>query len=496
LALFPLGKTDLAVALDFAERLPESRMTRRPTADEPVFAHFSGTRLEGETPLSPRRRSPVLAEAGSEEPPFARSNPARGREKRHLVLVQVLALTLGCFVLVITCGQLRHVGSLAGPKSWKTNTAQQAIEGSDSIPSQDWIEEEMLKPPSQSNSEAEVMKDWYEEEPQPMGPEEGKVIEHAIYTPDSSPVRLAPVGLLVTPMQLPQLFQAGMIPNGRIQGPMLIPVGTGPPVLPAPYCMGTVLPGPGAQDMSMAEEQAPADAEQVPDEPAEETPKLEAEDMEEQVPALVDQVPEAPSVPWGFAGGRWADAESSGNSEAEGSRVPASKDSARQVSASHDAVASAQQEPSQKRAQDAERRKKKKAGRRKKEAPKVPAREAQAKPPAPELQEEEPKRVIRLEELLGLHLKPTDGRRNPGASAPGAAAPAVLPRQTSQDTDTTGPAAHERDAAAGKPIPMTSSQKSRKGRPKKPQAALASAPLPRSGRQWRAGQRHVAAEEG
>ena len=159
----------LAVALDFAERLPESRMTRRPTADEPVFAHFSGTRLEGETPLSPRRRSPVLAEAGSEEPPFARSNPARGREKRHLVLVQMLALTLGCFVLVITCGQLRHVGSLAGPKSWKTNTAQQAIEGSDSIPSQDWIEEEMLKPPSQSNSEAEVMKDWYEEEPQPMG---------------------------------------------------------------------------------------------------------------------------------------------------------------------------------------------------------------------------------------------------------------------------------------------------------------------------------------
>ena len=481
----------LAMALDVAQRLPDSEMTRRPAADEPVFARFSSGSLEGESPLSPRRRSPVPAEVGSEEP-LVRSNPVRS-QKRHLVLVQVLALTLGCFVLVITCGQLRHVGSLAGP-SWKTHISRQACEGSDSTtvstPSKDRIEEEMLKLPlSESNHETEVMKDWYEEEP--MRPEEGKVIEHAIYTPDGSPVhRLAPVGLLVTPMQLPQLFQAGVLPNGRIQGPMLIPVpATEPQVLPAPCCMATVLPAPGPQDaacMSVAEEEVPA----------EETPKLEPEDVEEQVPTVVDQVPEqAPSRPWGFAGvGRWADAEeSSGNSEAEGrvpvdsKQLPASssfQDSARQLSPSYDAVAV--QEPRNKHAQDAERRKKK-AGRRKK----VPAREANPPPP----NEEEPKRVIRLEELLGL--KPSDGLKNPGPSpAPGAADRAALSRQTSQPADTARPAAHKHDPAAGTPIPMASIQKPRKGRPKKPQAALASAPLPRSGRQWRAAQRHVAAEEG
>eukprot|EP00439_Symbiodinium_sp_Y106_P027406 s1654_g3.t1 len=524
----------LAMALDFAERLGDSRMTRRPLADEPVFAHVSsGRRLEGESPLSPRRRSPVLAETGSEEP-LARSNAAR-TPKRHLVLVQVLALTLGCFVLVIACGRLRYAGSLARP-SWMSIPASQTAEGSDSTaalaPSKDWIEDETLKLPlPESNSDSEMMKDWHDEEL--MKPEEGRVIEHAIYTPDGSPVhRFAPVGLLVTPMQLPQLFQATgvQLPNGQVQGAMLLPVpGAGQPqILPAvPYCMGTVIPAPRVQDapcMSIAQV-----AEPVPEE--EPTPlfaKVAEEDSEE-----------PPSTPWGFEGGvgRWADhaEESSGNSEAEGptrqaacaspdlptedhdrqlsacSREPARaplQDSDRQVSVSNhdDAVASAvQEEPSNKRAQDVDRRKRKKAGRRKKEAPKAP-RKAEATPPASQQAEEEPKRVIRLEELLGLHLKPTDGRKDPGPpSGAGDVAPAVLSRQTSQDTDTARPVvADEHDAvpevcltnlstsATGNP--MTSSQKPRR-RPK-PQAALASAPPPRSGRQWRAGQRHVAAEEG
>ncbi|CAE7224913.1 unnamed protein product [Symbiodinium sp. CCMP2456] len=516
----------LAMALDFAERLGDSRMTRRPLADEPVFAHFSsGRRLEGESPLSPRRRSPVLAEMGSEEP-LARSNAARG-PKRNLVLVQVLALTLGCFVLVIACGRLRYAGFLVRP-SWMSIPASQAAEGSDStaawVSSKDWIEDETLKLPlPESNSDSEVMKDWHDEEL--MKPEEGRAIEHAIYTPDGSPVhRFAPVGLLVTPMQLPQLFQATgvQLPNGQVQGAMLLPVpGAGQPqILPAaPYCMGTVIPAPRVQDapcMSIAQV-----AEPVPEEePTRQFAKVEEDlsEAQEQIPVVADQVPEEPpSLPWGFVNGvgRWADAEeSSGNSEAEGPTRPAAcaspdlpaedhdrqltaysheppraplQDSDRQVSVSShgDAVASV--------LQDADRRKRKKAGRRKKEAPKVPARKEEATPPASQASEE-PKRVIRLEELLGLHLKPTDARKDPGPpAAAGDVAPAVLSRQTSQDTDTARPvAADEHDAAAGNP--MTSSQKPRR-RPK-PQAALASAPPPRSGRQWRAGQRHVAAEEG
>eukprot|EP00439_Symbiodinium_sp_Y106_P033173 s1654_g3.t5 len=842
----------LAMALDFAERLGDSRMTRRPLADEPVFAHVSsGRRLEGESPLSPRRRSPVLAETGSEEP-LARSNAAR-TPKRHLVLVQVLALTLGCFVLVIACGRLRYAGSLARP-SWMSIPASQTAEGSDSTaalaPSKDWIEDETLKLPlPESNSDSEMMKDWHDEEL--MKPEEGRVIEHAIYTPDGSPVhRFAPVGLLVTPMQLPQLFQATgvQLPNGQVQGAMLLPVpGAGQPqILPAvPYCMGTVIPAPRVQDapcMSIAqvaepvpeEEPTPLFAkvsneamarlldvavllgdkdaclgvegvellywdvngveviaprvldaalavgmslfhlhapiamgglyasywsyamsygslmrdrgislreamvlsgdqkilEQLSYEP-EEAPRTRHADallplgwlMEAEVngrrkvsstrlelvrssglgygrclggrvraqpfwmetthadtrarftlegctmldlciyggqtrcaglgagmgaslgdlsriflepdcidlrvwlahgamdaacrvgaaplaqrraaaaqalgkalkasmhqasqrmglgleqalgawangkkvphflaskiltfaserPAIADQLQAVAcelGLQWDASQaipqvldrseggvGRWADhaEESSGNSEAEGptrqaacaspdlptedhdrqlsacSREPARaplQDSDRQVSVSNhdDAVASAvQEEPSNKRAQDVDRRKRKKAGRRKKEAPKAP-RKAEATPPASQQAEEEPKRVIRLEELLGLHLKPTDGRKDPGPpSGAGDVAPAVLSRQTSQDTDTARPVvADEHDAvpevcltnlstsATGNP--MTSSQKPRR-RPK-PQAALASAPPPRSGRQWRAGQRHVAAEEG
>ncbi|CAE7610660.1 unnamed protein product [Symbiodinium sp. CCMP2592] len=418
----------LAMALDFADRLGDSRMTRRPLPDEPVFAHVSsGRRLEGESPLSPRRRSPVLAETGSEEP-LARSNAARA-PKRHLVLVQVLALTLGCFVLVIACGRLRYAGSLARP-SWMSIPASQAAEGSDGTaalaPSKDWIEDETLKLPlPESNSDSEVMKDWHDEEL--MKPEEGRVVEHAIYTPDGSPVhRFAPVGLLVTPMQLPQLFQATgvQLPNGQVQGAMLLPVpGAGQPqILPAaPYCMGTVIPAPRVQDapcMSIAQVVEP-----VPEE--EPTPAFAKVAEEEQIPVVADQVPEeSASLPWGFAGGvgRWADhaEESSGNSEAEGPTRPAAfaspdlpaedhdrqlsacsreparaplQDSDRQVSVSSHvaALASAvQEEPSNTRAQDADRRKRKKAGRRKKEAPKAP-RKAEATPPASQQAEEEPK---------------------------------------------------------------------------------------------------------
>ncbi|CAE7763749.1 unnamed protein product, partial [Symbiodinium sp. KB8] len=79
----------------------------------------------------------------------ARSNAARG-PKRNLVLVQVLALTLGCFVLVIACGRLRYAGFVARP-SWMSTPANQAAEGSDStaalVSSKDWIEDETLKLP-------------------------------------------------------------------------------------------------------------------------------------------------------------------------------------------------------------------------------------------------------------------------------------------------------------------------------------------------------------